>query len=550
MNFKPGIKARIYYTIVPLAIITIIAFSYLFRQITQRDELIRNVTENFQPSLTNLIGLQDKFEESRSLIYLWSLNTDHSENAFRDQFNNLFSNEIPYFRDALTSMTDQWVEEDYELLMKTTSLITDSLYFSYLSFISNVRELEPGPELTTEDIEFYMQDFGLIFILSEIEQNLNFLIDKRKLDITGIFNEISQKTTNLKRNIIVLSVFLLSFIGVLIFVLLGHLNRNISELRKNLSLLAEGKIPDPMEIKEKNEFAVVIENLNHLFNYLKNLTLVAKRIGDKDFSTEFKPLGEDDELGTEIVNLQKNLKNAHDEQIRYQEEEFQRKWVSDSIAKINDILRISTEKIEELGFLVIKALVEYTDARVGGLFILNNENPDNIFIEMIASYAYDRKKNIEKIIIPGEGLVGRCFSEKETIYMTDIPHDYLTIKSGLGENNPISILIAPLHLNENIFGVVELAAFSEFEDYKIRFVETIGENIATTISTLKTNLQTSILLDQTRQQAEELLAQEEEMRQNMEELRLIQENSAIKERELMEEIKELKNKIDSKNSSK
>ena len=161
---------------------------------------------------------------------------------------------------------------------------------------------------------------------------------------------------------------------------------------------------------------------------------------------------------------------------------------------------------------------------------------------MIAAYAYDRKKYLKKTIMKGEGLIGRCVDEKETIYLSDVPKNYLSIKSGLGENDALYLLLLPLYLNENIYGVIELASFIDIEKYKIGFVETIGENIATTISKLKTNLQTSLLFEQTKQQAEELLAQEEETRQNMEELKEIQEKSSVREQILQKEIESLKSK--------
>ncbi len=546
MKINQGIKTSLYYNILILGFITVLAFIYLFRKIVERDELIREVTENYQPSLTNLTGLLDKFEESRKLILFWSKYANENDTDYKDEFNSLFTIKIPVYRDALVGMTDQWQEEDFQLLMQTANLITDSLYFSYLDFINTLKLESTGTDLISSDIEFLMQDAGLIFLLSEIDQNLNYLIDKRNTEITGIFNEISEKTTRLKNNLIILSLFLFLFIVMFIIILNRQLNKNISILSNNLSLLGKGIIPEEMEIKEKNEFEAVTKNLNRLFEYMKNLTLISKRIGAKDFSTEFKPLGEHDELGTAIVNLQENLKTAHEEQLRYEIEENQRTWVNENIARINDILRTNTDDIEELAFELIKAIVSYTGAKVGGLFIINNENPEKVFFELISSYAYDRRKKIEKTILPGEGLVGKCLLEKETNYLTDIPNHYLSIKSGLGEDNPVSLLIVPLHLNENVYGAIELASFSEIENYKIKFVETIGENIATTISKLKNNLRTTYLLDQTRQQAEELLAQEEEMRQNMDELRATQEQSAEKEQRLTAEIKDLKKRLKEK----
>jgi GAF domain-containing protein len=103
-------------------------------------------------------------------------------------------------------------------------------------------------------------------------------------------------------------------------------------------------------------------------------------------------------------------------------------------------------------------------------------------IYLVASYAYDRVKHLQKTIQVGEGLVGRCVQEGNTIFLTDIPEDYIRIKSGLGEDNPRCLLIVPLRFNEEITGVIEIATLEIFEDFQIDFIERIGTSIASSIS--------------------------------------------------------------------
>ena len=123
-------------------------------------------------------------------------------------------------------------------------------------------------------------------------------------------------------------------------------------------------------------------------------------------------------------------------------------------------------------------LVNYLDANQGGLFLLNDDKNDEPHLELVSSFAFNRKKAKKKTILIGEGLVGNCVVEKHSVYLKEIPEDYIEITSGLGDSPPRSLLIVPLKLEDNVFGVVEIASFHEFLPHHIEFVEKIGESIA------------------------------------------------------------------------
>jgi methyl-accepting chemotaxis protein len=90
-----------------------------------------------------------------------------------------------------------------------------------------------------------------------------------------------------------------------------------------------------------------------------------------------------------------------------------------------------------------------------------------------------------------------------------------------------SALLPDLGPHRSLIGV----AFNTFEPYQIEFIEKVGENIASFVSSIKINHKTSILLNESQHKSEELAAQEEEMRQNMEELQATQEEAARREEE-------------------
>ena len=230
-------------------------------------------------------------------------------------------------------------------------------------------------------------------------------------------------------------------------------------------------------------------------------------------------------LGNTLVTMRDKLKvNAEDDR--------KRNWSNSGLAQVGEILRVSTESTADLYDNIIKFVVKYTKSNQGGLFILNEENGSDKFLELVSCYAFERKKYLTKKISLGEGLVGQCYLEGEKIYLLEVPQEYITITSGLGGAAPNALLLVPLKINEKIFGVLELATFGKYENHEVELVEKLTESIASTISSVRVSESTRILLEKTQQQAEEMRAQEEEMRQNMEELEATQEEMRRKEKHI------------------
>jgi len=233
-----------------------------------------------------------------------------------------------------------------------------------------------------------------------------------------------------------------------------------------------------------------------------------------------------------LIEMQESLRNAKIEEEKRKVEDSKQTWATQGIAMFSDILRQKTDNLEEFSYNIIRNLVKYIEANQGGLFVINESDEKQKVIDLAASFAYNRKKFLEKQIKPGEGLIGMSVLEKRTIHLTEIPEGYLEITSGLGHESPRSLLIVPLKVNEEVYGVIEIASFNKFEPYIISFIEKISESIASTLSAVKVNIITTKLLRDSQKQAEELASQEEEMRQNLEELQATQEESARKEAEL------------------
>lgn len=258
-------------------------------------------------------------------------------------------------------------------------------------------------------------------------------------------------------------------------------------------------------------------------------------VSSGNYSIQLTGMSETEGLGATLVNMRNKLsQNA--------ETDRRRNWSTTGLAQVGDILRASNTSTAELYDNIIRFVVKYTDSNQGGLFVFNEENESDQYLELVACYAFERKKYLTKKVGIGEGLVGQCFVEGERIYLLDVPEEYITITSGLGGANPSALLLVPMKVNEKLYGVIEIASFKKFDDYEIELVEKLAESIASTIATVRTNESTRILLEKTQQQTEEMRAQEEEMRQNMEELEATQEEMRRKEKHLQNVLDEEKAK--------
>ena len=331
---------------------------------------------------------------------------------------------------------------------------------------------------------------------------------------------------NQTRNIIIIGV--LGVIIILFFILrtqIKSITDPLNILVENINQLSKGNFAKRVNIEREDEIGNISSSVNILVDGLTRTSLFASEIGKGNLKADYIALGDNDHLGNALLSMRNNL-NA------VAEEDFKRNWATNGLAQMGDILRKQTDKEEELFFNVLSFIVTYLEANQGGLFILNKESDKDIYVELVASYAYNKRKYSKKRIDFGEGLVGQSIQEGDTIFLTEVPEEYVEITSGLGKANPRCILIVPLKVNEDIHGVVEIASFKILDNYKIEFVQKLAESIASTISNVKINIRTKLLLEQSQQQAEELKSQEEEMRQNMEELAATQEEMKRKSAEL------------------
>ncbi|MGE0077757.1 MAG: cache domain-containing protein [Bacteroidales bacterium] len=333
---------------------------------------------------------------------------------------------------------------------------------------------------------------------------------------------------------------IIALIGLVVLIAItSYVTRSITNPVKKITLLlqevAKGKIDKSMSIKlnTNDEIAIMADALTDSIKGINAKTEFAREIGSGNLDARVELLSHDDLLGKSLIEMRDNLKHARKEEEERKLEEETKKWVNEGLAKFGDILRQNNDNLSLLCDEIIKNLVWYLNASLGGIFILNdNKETNDKSFDMISAFAYDRKRFLNKSYHYSEGLIGACASERDVIMLSEVPQQYIEITSGLGETNPNFLFLVPLITEDQVMGVIEIASLSKFKDHQVGFIKELAKSIATTLHSVKVNALTSELFMKSREQAEMMAAQEEEMRQNMEELQATQEEAARKTFEL------------------
>jgi CHASE3 domain sensor protein len=256
-----------------------------------------------------------------------------------------------------------------------------------------------------------------------------------------------------------------------------------------------------------------------------------KTMANGNYAVEWKGLNEknaklnDQTLAGDLINMREKLKSV-------KAEDEKRNWMNEGLAKFSEIVRNHQHESKVLADKCVSFLTKYLAAQQGSLFVREGDDGAE-YLNLASSYAFDKKKWVEKRIEIGNGLVGQAFLEGDITQLKDVPNGYTQITSGLGDATPKYIVIVPLKYDVHTVAVIELASFTDFEEHHTMFLKKSGEFLASAILNSQTTQKMKTLLENARMSEEQLRAQEEEMRQNMEELQATQEELVRKEKERM-----------------
>ncbi|MES2324129.1 MAG: HAMP domain-containing protein, partial [Pseudomonadota bacterium] len=250
------------------------------------------------------------------------------------------------------------------------------------------------------------------------------------------------------------------------------------------------------------------ENVNQL---AANLTTQVRAIaevatavtrGDLSRSIQVEARGEVSDLKDNINEMIRNLKETT-------QKNAEQDWLKSNLARFTRLLQ-GQRDIAEVTKLILSELAPLVSAHHGVFFMMDAEG-DAPRLRMIANYGYRSDRDLPTSFAPGEGLVGQCAIEKQRMWLTNVPRDYIVVSSGLGSAPPTNIVVLPILFEQEVKAVIEIASLDRFTQTHMGFLDQLTGSIGAVLNTIEANSRTESLLTQSQSLAQELQQTNQEL---------------------------------------
>jgi PAS domain S-box-containing protein len=488
-----SIRGRISLAIISILLLVLIPITYVSYQVatiySSNQYLEKDVMqiEYFGSSLKNTLNQSFSY---LSLYGLYYLDSNYQDLEYENEVIRLFE---------ISQNTKQQ-------LIKIEQ--NTPVQYSYYETKVKIKDINESFESLSEKYDLLTNTQNLKgFIYNEIlplhlklDKLLSELIQKEQQREKVIQTRLTNKITKIVLYAVLLFIVTLIIALIFIYILLTPIFKDLILLKKYIYTFSQGSLPKTVAVKNI-ETQEIVQSIDSIILELKKVETFDKNMTNPPFNAK-------GDLGKAFANVQETVREvSKTEQIR--------DWQNEGIAMLGEVIRKHALNLEDLCVHFLADLVAHTSSIQAGLFI---HNPETDLLELQAAFAYGKRKHIPKGKKIGEDLLTEVFKDGETLFLTDIPKDYLEIRSGLGKSYAKCVIIVPLKHQSVTIGVLEMASFDIFQPYQIEVVERVGGIFAAAADTAISNKLAKVVLDKTQKNAAKMAKREEKLRKQTEEL--------------------------------
>ncbi|MFD1697334.1 response regulator [Roseibium aestuarii] len=196
-------------------------------------------------------------------------------------------------------------------------------------------------------------------------------------------------------------------------------------------------------------------------------------------------------------------------------------WMQDAQVGLASVV-IGEQSTREVGENILRFLTSYLGAVAGAIYV-----EDEGKYSLAAVHGVPADANLPGYFGQSDSLFSHVLQDHRPIAVGEVPDGYITFGSGLGQQKPRYLTLAPAISDGEVKAVFELGFLLPIGDHVLSLLEQTSGTIAAAIGSAEFRTQLQKLLRETQRQAEELQVQGEELRVSNEELE--EQGRALKE---------------------
>ncbi|AIR91164.1 response regulator [Pseudomonas cremoricolorata] len=168
-----------------------------------------------------------------------------------------------------------------------------------------------------------------------------------------------------------------------------------------------------------------------------------------------------------------------------------------------------------LGDSILRFFATYLGSVVGAVYARDEHDQ----LVRVASYGLDAEQQArEQRLSNHDGLLAQAVQQSKVIRLDDLPEGFHRLSSGLGSGLPRSAMLVPASHDGDVNGVIELGFLRPLQPRDEELLERLAGNLGTSIESARYRQRLQEVLAQTQQLNEELQVQQEELKTANEEL--------------------------------
>ncbi|NND94449.1 MAG: SpoIIE family protein phosphatase [Flavobacteriales bacterium] len=308
MNISIG--RRIWLGFGSLILLTLIVLYLTNRAVSLSNRIYAEINNIYDPSVKKLNDLSFKLEQSKILINYWAYVESKAEQQEKQNFLEIVGKDIPRVKAEIDTLSTNWDRRDVEQKL----IIYQQL--------QELEELYQQVQIWLPDFESYQSNSGFNWFMARdlteqggeiyekaegIEKDLRDLISGHEQNRDRALGEMVESFETLQFYSTYIGGFLI-LVGVIIGLLTARSIVNpVQRLKDKLILMGQGILPSMEKRIASDEIGEMSIALNNLIQGQERIRTFVNAIGSGDFTVDYDPLSDDDELAPDFLKTRDAL---------------------------------------------------------------------------------------------------------------------------------------------------------------------------------------------------------------------------------------------------